>query len=292
MTRFFSRRRVLALGVFGCLVVALAAGPGAAWENADYFRSLQDRLIADGFDAADIRALYARPQVAFETGGISLYFVYRESKVHYERYTERRQIEKARDYLRRHEAAFEKAEELYGVDPEVITAIILVETQLGTMLGTRSVVNTLSTMAALSDPEVRDLLWQKIKDTPGLTRDVFEKKAARKSGWAYRELKAFLQHAESQGFDPTEVKGSFAGAMGIAQFMPSNIDHLARDGNSDGRINLFDDADAIASIAFYLKKHGWEPGIGREKAARVIYQYNHSDEYVDAILNVTERLKG
>jgi len=292
MTQFNARQGRMSFGVLCFLGLALLSAPAAAEKNGAYYQSLQERLIADGFDAAAIRELYARPEVKFETKGISVYFVHRESKVHYERYTDQLHIEKARVYLQQHWAAFADAESVYGVDPEVITAIILVETQLGTLLGSRSVLNTLSTMAALSDPKVRNLLWRKIKNTPDLTRAVFDKKAARKSKWAYRELMAFLRHARSQGFDPAEIKGSFAGAMGIAQFMPSNIDTLGKDGNKDGKINLFDDADAIASIAFYLKEHGWQPGIERSKAAKVIYHYNHSNEYVDAILSVTERLKG
>lgn len=292
MTGFTARSGRTVFGVLCFLGLALGCVPAAAEKDGAYYQSLQKRLIADGFDAAAIGKLYARPEVKFETKGIAVYFVHRESKVHYERYTDQVHIEKARVYLQQHQAAFAEAQNVYGVDPEVITAIILVETQLGTLLGSRSVLNTLSTMAALSDPKVRNLLWRKIKDTPDLTRAVFDKKAAQKSKWAYRELMAFLHHAHSQGFDPTEVKGSFAGAMGISQFMPSNIDALARDGNNDGKINLFDDADAIASIAFYLKEHGWQPGIEREKAAKVIYHYNHSDEYVDAILSVTARLKG
>lgn len=263
-----------------------------AREGNDYFESLQLRLVADGFEPDVIKQIYANPEVTFETGGISVYFVHRESKVDYDQYSAPQQIQKAQKYLNKHQESFEKAEQVYGVDREVVTAIILVETQLGKMLGSRSVLNTLSTLAALSDMQVRELLWQKIKDTPELTRSKFDKKAERKAQWAYRELKAFLKHAETEGFDPLAVKGSFAGAMGIAQFMPSNIDTLAKDGNSDGRINLFDDADAIASIAYYLKKHGWRPGIDRKKAEKVIYHYNHSDRYVDAILNISELLKG
>ena len=271
-------------------VSSFAFAAGAADKGA-YYGSLQDRLIADGFNEAFIHELYSRPEVKFETKGISAYFVHRESKVNYDRYTDRIHIDKARDYLKRHQSAFDETEKTYGVDREVITAIILVETQLGTLLGTRSVLNTLSTMAALSDPEVRTLLWPDVKDTPGLTRKVFDQKAAKKSGWSYRELKAYLQYTQKEGFDAVALNGSFAGAMGISQFMPSNIDQLAKDGNADGRINLYDDEDAIASIAYYLKRHGWYPGIQRKKAAKVIYHYNHSDRYVEAILNVTEILK-
>jgi membrane-bound lytic murein transglycosylase B len=283
----------LAVMVVWCvLTLAAAAGSArAAIDKEKTYGSLQDRLIADGFDEKFIRELYARPEVQFETKGISAYFVYRESKVNYDRYTDTYHIGKAREYLNRHKSAFDETEKIYGVDREVITAIILVETQLGTMLGRRLVLNTLSTMAAISDPKVRNLLWSEVKETPGLTRKDFDKKAAKKSDWSYRELKAYLRHTTKEGFDPVELNGSFAGAMGISQFMPSNIDQLAKDGNNDGRINLFDDEDAIASIAFYLKQHGWYPGIDRAKAAKVVYHYNHSDLYVEAILNVTQILK-
>jgi membrane-bound lytic murein transglycosylase B len=276
----------LVMSVLGMIV----AGPAGAQNH--YFETLQMELIADGFDESAIRDLYARPEVKFESNGISVYFVHRESKVNYDQYTDARLIRRAKNYMQRHAAAFSAAEQTYGVDREVITAIILVETQLGGLLGSRSVLNTLSTMAALSDTAVRDRLWTEIADTPELNRRRFDEKSVQKSRWAYRELKAFLRHAGQEGFDPVAVNGSFAGAMGIAQFMPSNIDQLARDGNGDGRIDLFDDADAIASIAYYLQKHGWRPGIDRNKAQKVVYHYNHSERYVSAILAISDLLKG
>lgn len=285
--------RYIFAGLLGLgFLTATAAAAFAVESGAGPFASLQKRLAAGGFDSGKLQSLYARPEVRFETEGLSVYFVHRESKVNYDQYTDGRLIRRAQKYLELHQGAFEDAEATFGVDREVITAIILVETQLGKLLGTRSVLNTLSTLAALEDPAVRQQLWEEISQTPDLRRSDFDRWADRKSKWAFRELKAFLQHAETEGFDPTAVKGSFAGAMGIAQFMPSNIDSLARDGNNDGRIDLFDDADAIASIAYYLKIHGWRPGITRQKAQKVIYHYNHSDRYVEAILSISELLKG
>jgi len=279
-------RRLLGwLVIFGLVSTAPAA------ESIDYFDSLQQRLIADGLEETMIRSLYARPEVVFETRSISVYFVHHESKVDYDQYSDPRQIRRARQYMHNHRDAFAEAESEYGVHKEVITAIILIETQLGKLLGSRSILNTLSTMAALSDPKVQDALWEQLKNTPELTREVFDEKIEQKSAWAYRELRAYLRHARAEGFDPTQVSGSFAGAMGIAQFMPSNIGPLARDGNDDGRINLFDDADAIASVASYLKQHGWRPGIDRQQAAKVIYHYNHSERYVQAVLKVSDLLK-
>jgi len=263
-----------------------------AVNDINYFESLQERLIADGFDKDMITDLYSRPEVVFETRGISTYFVHRESKVRYDHYSEQLQIKRAKKYLVKHLSAFDEAEKTYGVDKEVITAIIFAETQLGKLLGSRSIINTLSTMAALSDPQVREALWQQISNTPDLTRERFEEKAAGKSQWSYRELKAYLIHVTTEGFDPVKINGSFAGAMGIAQFMPSNIEPLAQDGNNDGKINLFDDADAIASVAYYLKKHGWRPGIDRQKVEKIIYHYNHSERYVEAVLKISDLLKG
>jgi len=279
-----------------CLMVAslfvFFLAPAMAADNFNYFATLQERLIADGFDKNVIQQIYSRPEVTFETKGISLYFIHHESKVRYEQYTEKQLIKRARAYLQKYEGELAEAKSTYGVEPEVVTAIILIESQFGKLLGNRSVINTLSTMASLFDPEVRELLWKKISDTPELDRATFEKKADGKAKWAYRELKAFLNHVNREGFDPIGINGSFAGAMGISQFMPSNIPELAKDGNGDGRIDLFDHADAIASIAYFLKRHGWRPGIDRAKAEKVIYHYNHSDRYVEAVLKISEILKG
>jgi membrane-bound lytic murein transglycosylase B len=135
------------------------------------------------------------------------------------------------------------------------------------------------------------MFWDKVSKSTRLTRKQFEKWAKRKSSGAYKELKAFLSYTAKENMDPAAVSGSYAGAMGIAQFMPTNILVLARDGNDDGQINLFDHADAIASIANYLKENGWYPGVDGKKAYDVIYKYNHSQQYVDTILIVSGLLK-
>jgi membrane-bound lytic murein transglycosylase B len=259
--------------------------------NSNYFESLQAKLITDGFDEYEIKALYIRPEVSFETKGVSLFFMHSEARLDYDQYTVKQQIKKARRYMKKYNKELSQAQKIYGVDKEVITAIILIETQCGTLLGNRSVLNTLSTMASLFDLQVRGMLWKEISDIPELTRDKFEKKAERKSIWAYRELKAFLDHTIIEGVDPVEIKGSYAGAMGISQFMPSNIPALAKDGNNDGRIDLFNHADAIASIAFFLKRHGWTPKISNKKAQEIIHHYNHSEKYVDAVLKISKLLK-
>lgn len=269
----------------------MANGPSAA-KGHNPFGTLQDKLIADGFDAATIKTLYRDPDVAFETKGVSLFFVHSEAKLDYDQFTNKWSIKQARKYMQEHQVALQRIETEYGVDKEVITAIILVETGLGRTLGTRSILNTLSSLAALEESGVKTELWQSLSKKEELSRKAFDQKANRKSKWAYRELKAFLQYVFEEDIDPISVYGSYAGALGIPQFMPTNIVAYARDGDMDGHIDLFNHADAMASVASYLKRFGWKPGIGQVKAKEIVHRYNHSDFYVNTILKISARLKG
>jgi membrane-bound lytic murein transglycosylase B len=262
-----------------------------AQNEADHFEPLQKKLINDGFNAEKIRRLYGQPQVFFETDGVTLLFTYSEAKLDYDQFTNDWSIDKAKKYMQKHEEDLEKTEKDYGVDSRVITAILLVETGLGTSVGTRSTLNSLSTIASLMEPDVRAAFWEMIPAAKRPPRKKFEKKALKRSKWAYGELKAFLEYADQEGFDPAEMPGSFAGAMGLAQFMPSSILAYGKDGDNDGTIDLNTHADSMASIANYLKSHGWRPGISRKKAEKVIYHYNHSKYYVKTILKIAKRLE-
>jgi len=272
-----------------CLALpALAAGPP---KKVDPFQFLQKKLIKDGFDAEKIQRLYNRPQVFFETDGVVLLFTYSEAKLNYDQFAEKGPIDKAKAYMGKYKEDLARAENTYGVDSRVITAILLVETRLGKYLGTRSTLNTLSTLASLMDPVTRREFYKKIPGEKRISPEKYEKSAQKRSKWAYKELKAFLQYTHQEGLDPVEVPGSFAGAMGLSQFMPSNILKYGKDGDNDGSLDLLTHADAIASIANYLKSHGWRPGISRQKAAKVIYRYNHSKYYVNAILKIADLLE-
>ncbi|MDY6790705.1 MAG: lytic murein transglycosylase [Thermodesulfobacteriota bacterium] len=278
----------------GFMLMMLFA-PSQSFETerkGNHFDSLMEQLVNDGFDKETIKVIYHNSKVAFEAKGVSLFFIHSEERLDYDQYSVTSQIKKARSYMNKHLASLSRAEKAYGVDKEVITAIILIETQCGTLLGNRSVLNTLSTLASLFDVEVREKLWKEISNTPELTRGKFDQKADKKSKWAYRELKAFLNHTLFEKIDPVAIKGSYAGAMGISQFMPSNIPELAKDGNNDGSIDLFNHADAIASIAYFLKHHGWKPGLSQQKAEKVVHHYNHSERYVEAVLKISKLLEG
>jgi membrane-bound lytic murein transglycosylase B len=262
-----------------------------AKNNTDHFQALQTKLIKDGFNSDKITKLYSRPQVFFESDGVTILFTYSESKVDYDQFANNWSIDKAKKYMQKHREDLDRVEKAYGVDSRVITAILLVETGLGKNVGKRSTLNSLSTLASLMYPDVRRTFYKKIPDDKRPPKKKFEKAAKRRSQWAYTELKAFLKYAYQEGLDPAEIPGSFAGAMGYPQFMPSNIIAYGKDGNGDGTIDLLTHPDSMASIANFLKRHGWKPGISRKKKEKVIYHYNHSDYYVKTILKIAERLK-
>jgi len=272
----------------------LIASPSTAWSSnrALNFQTLQTQLINDEkviFSKKQIKRIYNTPGVDFDIEGISSYFRHQEGKLNYDQFLSSKSIGTARKYIWNHYADLLKAEIDFGVDMDVITAIMLVETRFGSYVGNRPVINILSTMAALENPKIRKAFWNKIPKKNRITKAEYEKKAVKKANWAYKELKAFIKYVLTEKIDPYSINGSYAGAMGLCQFMPSNIITLAKDGNKDGSINLFHHEDAIASIANYLKRYGWKPGISREEAGKVVYHYNHSKYYVNTILKVAEK---
>jgi len=289
-------------GTTGCLTLAgmmllfvLSVPGGAEAQGAasapEPFVKLQSRLVKDGFDAEGIGELYRQPGVAFETRGVALFFRHSEGRLDYGQFLQDRRIQMARQYMIDHSGALAAAEDRYGVAREIITAIMLVETQLGTLVGNQTVFNILSTMAALDDAAVRKAFWKVLPTDRRLKRKAFEKKADRKSSWAYAELKALLRYVEAEKMDPVAIQGSYAGALGYCQFMPSNALRLGVDGNGDERVDLFDHTDAIASVGNYLKHHGWKPEMTRQQKFQVILKYNYSKPYANTILDIAARLR-
>ncbi len=294
---FFNKRipvncLIFCMGVLMLQCILLHQPVALAENSGIYFASLQKRLIKDGFDKKTIHALYQSNTVSFETRGVSLFLVHREAALDYDQYASKKSIQDGLDYMEKYNSELVKTEAAYGVDKEVITAIILIESRLGNAVGGPSILNTLSTMAALGDPDIREIFWENVASSAEVSRKQFNKWAVKKSKWAYKELKAFLRYTAREKMDPTGISGSYAGALGVPQFMPSSILAYAKDGDSDGDIDLFNHADAIVSVANFLKRAGWHAGIDRETASHVIHRYNHSSQYVEAVLKVSALLKG
>ncbi len=138
------------------------------------------------------------------------------------------------DFWRQHEEALSRAEAEYGVPAEVIVSIIGVETFYGRNTGSYRVIDALSTLGFDYPP-----------------RQPFFR----------QQLKEFLLLVREEQVDPLALKGSYAGAMGLPQFMPSSFRAYAVDFDGDGRIDIWNNpVDAIGSVASYFKQHGWKAG--------------------------------
>jgi membrane-bound lytic murein transglycosylase B len=263
-----------------------AAGP-------DPFADVKKQLIKDGFDPEKINTIYKSESVGFTTQGIHLFFSTfkaSEKKRNYAQFSNKTSMAKASAYLKTHAAILEKAQKQFQVDKTIIIAILLVETQLGTYPMKYLAVNMLSSLAALSDTQLKEKVWKAIAKKRKPSKGRFIKRAEEKRHWAYNELKALITYMHTNNLPAHSVKGSYAGAIGFCQFMPSNIPGYAADGNNDGKIDLMDHDDAIFSVARYFKKHGWKPGLSDKQQRNVIYRYNHDWHYVDAIQTISKKL--
>ena len=156
-----------------------------------------------------------------------------------DRFVEPRRTAAGLSFWQEHAAALSRAEDRWGVPPEIVVGIIGVETFYGRHLGSFRVIDALATLSF---------------DFPTGRRD--------RSAFFRSELEEFLVLCQREGTDPQQPRGSFAGAMGLPQFMPGSINRYAVDFDESGRVDLTHSAvDAIGSVAHYLAAFGWERGV-------------------------------
>jgi membrane-bound lytic murein transglycosylase B len=216
----------------------------------------------------------------------------KESRLDYNQFLSPSSLAIAERNLERHAAAFERAERRYGVHRSVIAAIILVETRFGGYTGETPTLAILSTYAVMNQPEHQKKIWSLLsqRDRNQWSPEAFENRLRKRSEWAYPEVCALLKLQETQGLRVEELRGSVMGAFGWPQFLPSSFLQYAADGNGDGTVSLEEPADAIASVASYLRAHGWVNARSAQEQEQVIYRYNKSRPYVETVLTIAVRL--
>ncbi|MEZ5529826.1 MAG: lytic murein transglycosylase B [Porticoccaceae bacterium] len=232
------------LGAATGLVLSLTAQAG--YLESPEAMVFADRMVTEhGFDRADINALLAAAEKkqsiidAMERPAekVKPWKDYRKIFI-----TEKR-IHEGVEFWRNNRAVLQQASEKYQVAPEVIVAIIGVETFYGRIKGGFRVIDALATLSFDYPP---------------------------RSAFFTKQLEQFLLLAREQHQDPLALTGSYAGAMGYGQFIPSSYRSFAVDFDGDGFADIWENrADAIGSVANYFAKHGWamgEPVVGRAKA--------------------------
>ncbi|OLO09023.1 lytic murein transglycosylase B [Salinicola sp. MH3R3-1] len=224
------------------LLIGLLCSIGPAAQADDDFdpathpevRTMLDSLSKQGLASRELNAAMQaaqyRPQVLDAMSHAA------ERRLRWDEYRDifiqPQRIQQGVAFLNENRDALARAERVYGVPPEVIVAILGVETQYGRHKGTHRVLDSLSTLA-FHHP----------------SRGAFFR----------GELEAFLGITLGQGVDPTTLLGSYAGAMGYPQFIPTSYRAYAVDFDGDGLKDLWNNpVDAIGSIANYFSEHGWQ----------------------------------
>ncbi|HOF05479.1 MAG TPA: lytic murein transglycosylase [Syntrophales bacterium] len=292
-------RGVLAAVLMGTVILLLSL-PAAAGE----WEGLKQRLSKDGFDRLDIEALFRRADLRFDPEPMAVKITELMKSLHrqssgkenaisrmvYRQYLRPGRLRSAHDYMERHRDLLGRINRDYCVPREVVVSIALIETNLGVNTGKRKAFHVLSSMAAAGDLElVRPYL------AGGVVHEGNEEQARQrcreKAAWAYNELKYLLRYSQDNGVDPLAIPGSIYGAIGLCQFMPSNVYLYGIDGDGDGNIDLFSTPDALSSIGNYLRRNGWKCGISGQERRQIIMTYNKNQTYANTVLAIADRLR-
>jgi membrane-bound lytic murein transglycosylase B len=267
--------------VMGGLLVGVllgAAGAGAETPPVAYV-ALKYSLVRQGLNKEYVLKTFADPRNQFMPEVVKkIAHLRKESPDIYRKFLTPAVVAKGRAYLKEHQAVLDKAEARFGVAPQVIVAILTVESGLGSNTGKYPVFNVFASLAVMDQPEIIKEVG--LQATPARLR--------KKAAWARRELAIFLKYCAAHHQDPFSLCGSWAGAMGFCQFLPSSLQRCGVAADGKGPVDLFTHDDAIFSIACYLKKSGFKSQ-NRATWRRAVYSYNHSDAYVDTILTLANQ---
>jgi peptidoglycan lytic transglycosylase B len=233
--------------LFACLLVAGIANAQTSYgEREDVHGFIRKMVEQHGFVEKELKFMFSRarkePAILAaiappKTAPMRSWQTYRG------RFVMEARIAEGVEFWRRNAAALARAAAEHGVPEEIIVAIIGVETVYGRQMGSWRVIDALSTLAFDFPPRAE---------------------------FFREELEQYLLFTREQGLDVFSVRGSYAGAIGIPQFMPGSYRRFAVDFDGDGSINLrTSEADAIGSVANFLAKHGWRRGERIEVPARV-----------------------
>ncbi|MES2855021.1 MAG: lytic murein transglycosylase, partial [Bdellovibrionota bacterium] len=202
--------------------------------------------------------------------------------------------EETKEFLARYKDAFDQAEKLHMVPREVISSLLFIESRHGKNTGNFHVPSAyLHLLQAARKPVQTYLQTQTHRYTESVTpeqRKEILKRTVTKSKWALAELKALQKVHRWKWKLGTDLRGSFSGAFGMPQFIPSSYVRWARSIDHPAQPNLSKAEDAIVSVAHYLKDHGWKTE-DAESRITALMKYNNSRDYADAILALAKKIE-
>ncbi len=228
--------------------------PAASWANYldhEQAKPFTDRMVSEhGFERSRVEALLAQAERKQSILDAIARPAERtlEWKDYRRIFIQESRIEQGVEFWREHRATLERAHREYGVPPQIIVAVIGVETRYGRHKGNYRVLDALATLGFDYPP---------------------------RSKFFGKQLEEYLLMTREQSLDPLELKGSYAGAMGFGQFIPSSYRSFAVDFDGDGVADIVNNpVDAIGSVANYFARHHWRQGEAVVLAADVAKQHD------------------
>jgi len=288
---------ILTLSIIGCASSEIQAAPKIALEsesNLDSANDLKEKgwshllsiLVREGVDkklaenALGSRDMPEREMLTFNLNPQEKPSLYKGVNTPVRR-------KHALEFYYQYKDSFTAARKNYGVPEGLVLAILQVETSCGQYTGNKSVFPAIARLANAMDPEI---LKENINNNLKSKEAAVYKRALYLKDMFVPHLVATFKIAPNG--DVHRLRGSFAGAMGIPQFMPDNILKYGVDANQDGSVDIYNPVDAIYSTANYLKMHGWESrSLTKVEKRKVIWEYNRSTPYIDTVLSMADQLQ-
>jgi len=280
----------------GCLLAIVFSLVSFNQASADQWgwNYLIEKLVADGVDRQRAVAVFDDDRVPSFSGLEFGTETAREPRSLYRRFLRASTVAAARRCRASHAEAFEKASERYGVSADAVAAIFFVESSCGGNTGSTRVFYRLARLAMANEPQNLQRNLDRYADGDGRLDPVIESKLRGRALYLeetfYPEVRAMFQVADRMRVDPLEIRGSGSGAFGYPQFLPSSYLAYGVDADGDGRVSLYDVDDAAASCAHYLSSYGWQRDASAAQRRAAVWQYNHSQAYVDAVLQLAAQI--
>ncbi|RQO72931.1 lytic murein transglycosylase B [Aquitalea sp. FJL05] len=229
------KRLLMAAALAGGVMSSLAQADAAFLARPDVQRYIDEQVASGVFNRPELEAVFANVEI--KPNIIAILDKPSTSRPWYQfrsSFYNERLLKSGVAFWQQHAAALQRAEQVYGVPPEMVVAILGIETNYGRNTGSFRLADALSTIA-FNYP--------------------------RRAEYFRGELTEFLKLAKEERIDPLSLKGSYAGAMGLPQFMPSSFRKWAVDFDGSGHRDIWNNVDdAIGSVAHYFQLQGWRHG--------------------------------
>ena len=278
------------------ILILLMISPLGAYGNEpeempSFYQPLIYRLSQEGFDFDYISKLFSDARAEFVPAVTTLSLYPNEIPERYTKFLSPESILLSKKFLNHNLKTLTEMERRFQVDKEVAVAIILIESRFGENIGRYRVIPTLASIALMDAPQNVRRNCDTLREVdPELSCEWIESRSRRKAAWAYQELKCFLNIIRQEKVDPLEVYGSHAGAMGMAQFIPSSyLNYALREENLEKW--LLSREDAIFSIGNYLRSHGWKRNLPIQRKKQILLSYNRSAPYVETVIKVSQKIR-